>query len=177
MIFKPTNIDGVILITPEPITDHRGHFARMFCAQDFAAQNLPNAFVQSSISQNPKKHTLRGLHYQSPPAAEAKLIRCTRGAIFDVILDLRKTSPTYLTWQSFELTAENAKTLFIPECCAHGFLTLEDHTDVFYQMTTPHSPANAAGIRWNDPTFAITWPQGEKIMSDRDATYPDYKSQ
>jgi dTDP-4-dehydrorhamnose 3,5-epimerase len=175
MIFSATNIQGAVLISPEPIADHRGHFARTFCAAEFAAEHLPTIFVQSSISYNHKKHTLRGLHYQSPPAAEQKLIRCTRGAIFDVILDLRQNSPTFLTWQGFELTAENAKSLFIPAYCAHGFLTLEDATEVLYQMTTPHSPAHASGVRWNDPAFAITWPEGEKIMSDRDATYPGYQ--
>jgi dTDP-4-dehydrorhamnose 3,5-epimerase len=175
MIFSPTKIPGAVLITPEPITDHRGHFARVFCAEEFHAQNLPKTFVQSSISFNPKKHTLRGLHYQAPPAAEAKLIRCTRGAIFDVILDLRKTSPAYLTWQSFELTAQNAKSLLIPAYCAHGFLALEDGSEVFYQMDSAQNPDYASGVRWNDPSFAIAWPEGDKIMSDRDATYPDFK--
>jgi len=175
MIFSAAKIQGAWLISPEPIADHRGHFARIFCTEEFADHNLSTVFVQSSISYNHKKHTLRGLHYQSAPAAEAKLIRCTRGAIFDVILDLRRESPTYLAWQAFELTAENSQALFIPEYCAHGFLTLQDHTEVLYQMTTPHSPAHATGVRWNDPAFAIAWPEGEKIMSDRDATYPDYQ--
>jgi len=175
MIFTPAKIQGACLITPEPITDHRGHFARLFCQDEFAAQKLPQSFAQSSISFSPQKHTFRGLHYQSPPAAEEKLVRCTRGAVCDVILDLRKNSPTYLTWQSFELTAQNAHSLFIPAYCAHGFLTLEDNTELFYQMTTPQNPSYATGVRWNDPTFAITWPADPKIISERDATYPDHK--
>lgn len=175
MIFSATNIKDAVLIGPEPIADHRGHFARIFCAAEFAARGLPTLFVQSSVSYNHKKHTLRGLHYQSAPAAEAKLVRCTRGAIFDVIVDLRRDSASYLTWQSFELTAENARALFVPAYCAHGFLTLEDRTEVFYQMSAPYDPDHAAGIRWNDARFAIAWPDGDKIMSERDAGLPDYR--
>jgi dTDP-4-dehydrorhamnose 3,5-epimerase len=174
MRFQPTELYGVILVTPEAHEDERGVFARTFCQREFEQHNLPSSFVQCSTSYNRNRATLRGMHFQAPPAEEGKLVRCTRGAIYDVVLDLRAKSPMFLRWQAFVLTAENRQQLYIPEGVAHGFQTLEDHSEVYYQMTQFYAPELSRGVRWNDPAFGIAWALPEPIMSERDAGYPDY---
>jgi dTDP-4-dehydrorhamnose 3,5-epimerase len=158
----------------EKHADSRGFFARTYCEREFDAQNLNFRFVQSSISFNKLKGTLRGMHYQAPPHEEIKLIRCSRGAIFDVIIDLRSESPTFKQHCSATLTEENGKMLYVPGGFAHGFQTLEDNTEVFYQMNEFYAPAYARGVRWNDPAFGIKWPADERIIIDRDRSYSDF---
>ena len=156
--------------------DERGFFARTFCVDEFQAHGLNARLAQCSISFSKRRGTLRGMHYQTEPQAESKLIRVTRGAIFDAIIDLRPGSPTFKRHVVAELTADNRRMLYVPEGCAHGFQTLEDGTEVFYQMSAAHAPALARGVRWNDPAFGIQWPQVERrIMNERDATYPDFQ--
>jgi len=174
MIVTETALPQAYLIEIEPLRDDRGFFARSFCAREFALHGLPDAFVQSNVSFNLKRGTLRGLHYQAEPAAEGKLVRCTRGAIFDVMVDLRRNSAAYRKWLGFELSAENAKAVYIPPGFAHGFQTLRDDTEILYQMTTEYQPEYARGARWNDPAFAIRWPLDNPILSPRDAEYPDF---
>jgi dTDP-4-dehydrorhamnose 3,5-epimerase len=170
--FIPTTIGGAYLIEPERHIDERGFFARSWCAREFQEQGLESQLVQCSISFSSKRGTLRGMHYQAPPRAEVKLVRCTRGALYDVILDLRPDSPTRLTWAAFELTAENRCALYIPKGLAHGFLTLAAECEVFYQMSEFFDPDSARGVRWNDPAFDIAWPQSVTTISARDANYP-----
>jgi len=172
--FTPTAIGGVILIDLEPIEDERGFFARSWCDEEFAAHGLSTAVVQCNISFNHRRGTLRGMHYQRDPWPETKLVRCTRGAIHDVVLDLRRDSPTFRQWSSFELTETNRRMLFIPAGIAHGFQTLADSTEVFYQMGERYKPEAAAGVRWNDPAFAIEWPVADPILSERDAAWADF---
>lgn len=174
MILTRTAVAGAYVIEPERIEDERGFFARTFCRREFEAAGLNASFVQCNISFNRHKGTLRGLHYQDPPHAEAKLIRCTMGAIFDVIVDLRRDSPTFKRWGSVELTASNRKMMFAPEGCAHGFQTLEDDSEVLYQMSGFYRPDAARGCRWDDPIFGIEWPPGPRIISDRDRAFPDF---
>jgi dTDP-4-dehydrorhamnose 3,5-epimerase len=170
--FVPTTIGGAYRIEPERLVDERGFFARTWCEREFQEHRLEARLVQCSISFSTKRGTLRGMHYQAPPHAEAKLVRCTRGAIYDVILDVRPDSPTRLAWAAFELTAENRTALYIPDGIAHGFLTLADECEVFYQMSEFfHAPA-ARGLRWNDPAFGIDWPRNVTTISARDANYP-----
>lgn len=172
MRFEPLKLNGGFLVEPQPHEDARGFFARTFCVREFAEQGLVSAFVQSSISFNCKRGTLRGLHYQTPPAAEVKLVRCTAGAIFDVIVDLRSDSPTYLQHFGVELTARNRRALYVPEMFAHGFQTLEDETEVFYQISEYHTPDKAAGVRFDDPRLNIQWPLPVAAMSDKDLNWP-----
>jgi dTDP-4-dehydrorhamnose 3,5-epimerase len=177
MIFSPTDVDGVLLVEPEPIRDERGSFARTFSTAEFAAHGLATSIDQCSVSINLNAGTLRGMHYQAEPHGEFKLVRCTRGAIFDVALDLRPRSPTYLGWTAAELTALNGHALAIPEGCAHGFQTLADDSEVLYQISTPYVPDAGRGVRWNDPLFGIAWPApppGGRTLSQRDAAYPDH---
>jgi dTDP-4-dehydrorhamnose 3,5-epimerase len=174
MTFLETKISGVLEIRPELIHDERGFFARSWCQEEFASRGLNSRLVQCNISGNLRKGTLRGMHYQAAPSAEAKLVRCTRGSIFDVALDLRPDSPTYKQWTAAVLTAGNHLMLSIPERCAHGFLTLEDDCEVFYQMSEFYHPESARGVRWNDPAFGIEWPGKAEIISARDASYPDF---
>jgi len=174
MIFTSTHLSGVFRIVPELIHDERGFFARSWCQQDFASHGLNSRVAQCNISLSSKKGTLRGMHYQSTPFAETKLVRCTRGSIFDVALDLRPDSATYKCWVGAILTAKNREMLSIPEGCAHGFLTLEDDCEVFYQVSETYHPEAACGVRWNDPAFAIAWPEQVKVISQRDAAYPDF---
>ena len=176
MRIVPTALSPAAVIDVTPFTDPRGQFARIFCATEFAAHGLQTGFVQSSLSYNPARHTLRGLHYQAAPYAEAKLVRCIRGAAWDVLLDLRPASPTHACWYAALLTADNRRSLYIPPGFAHGFLTLEDDTELLYQMTEPYRPEAAAGVRWNDPAFAVPWPCADPHLSERDAAYPDYLS-
>lgn len=174
MIFAETAIAGVWKVASQPQRDERGFFARTFCADAFAAHGLPRLFEQSSLSRNTRAGTLRGMHYQPDPHAEAKFVRCVRGAVFDVAVDLRHGSPTRGRWVGETLTAENGIGLYVAPGLAHGFQTLEDETDVLYQITPAFQPGRGAGVRWDDPAFAIDWPDSSPFLSERDATYPDW---
>ena len=169
-----TGIAGVMRVEAEPHADARGAFARLQCPDEFAAAGHPFVPAQTSLSRNPKAGTLRGLHYQPAPHAETKLVRAVRGRIFDVAVDLRPGSPTYRAWTSAEITADNLLALLIPEGVAHGFLTLEDDTDVLYQIAPAYTPGHDRGVRWDDPAFGIAWPAAPAVISERDAAYPDY---
>lgn len=175
MIFRETFLRGAYTIEPEFKEDERGFFARTWCQREFREHGLNASLVQCNISFNRKMGTLRGMHFQRPPYGEAKLVRCTMGAIYDVIIDLRPDSLTFKKWFATELTAENRKMLYIPEGFAHGFITLTDNTEVFYQMSQFYHPEYADGVRWNDPAFNITWPIDVTVISDRDNSYPDFK--
>jgi dTDP-4-dehydrorhamnose 3,5-epimerase len=175
MLFHETKLPGVFEIHLEPHPDNRGFFARTWCQMEFEAQGLNPTLVQCSISFNMRKGTLRGMHFQLPPHAESKVVRCTRGAIYDVVVDLRPSSPTYKGWIAATLTATNRRMIYIPEGCGHGFLTLEDETEVFYQMSVFYSPELARGVRWDDPAFQIAWPAGIEVISERDRTYADFE--
>jgi dTDP-4-dehydrorhamnose 3,5-epimerase len=172
MRFTRTGIPDVWLVQTEPREDRRGHFARTFCADEFAAHGLPVAFPQCNISFNTSRGTLRGLHWQDPPYGEGKLIRCTRGAILDVAVDVRAGSPTRGRFISATLTEDNADALYIPDGFAHGFQTLTDRAEVFYQMTERYRPGLERGLRWDDPALAIRWPLTDPVMSDRDRALP-----
>jgi dTDP-4-dehydrorhamnose 3,5-epimerase len=176
MRFSPTGIPGVLVVDIEPRSDDRGSFARLQCPDEFAAAGQPFAPAQTSLSRNPRAGTLRGLHYQPAPHAETKLVRAVRGRMFDVAVDLRPGSSTQRKWFGIELSAETGCALFIPEGVAHGFLTLEPDTDVLYQISPKFEAGHEAGVRWNDPAFAIAWPHAPALISDRDATYPDYRA-
>ncbi len=176
MIFKETKLAGAFVIELERRTDQRGFFARTFCQQEFEAQGLKTEVAQCNVSFNKRKGTLRGMHYQVAPFAEAKLVRCTSGSIYDVIIDLRPASATFKKYCAVELSAENRRMLYIPEDFAHGFQTLQDDTEVFYQMAQCYSAEHARGVRWNDPAFGIEWPKGERIIIERDQNYPDFAS-
>ncbi len=159
------------MIDIKPIGDERGFFARSFCQKEFREHRLNPNLVQCNISLNAKKGTLRGMHYQTGPDEEAKLVRCTMGAIYDVIIDLRSGSPTFKQWAAVELTANNHRMLYVPEGFAHGFQTLEENTEIFYQMSAFHASESARGVRWNDPSFEIQWPLLDQIMSERDKSF------
>lgn len=174
VIFRETTLAGAFVIEPEKREDERGFFARTFCREEFAAHGLNPEIAQCNVSFNKRKGTLRGMHYQAPPFAEVKLVRCTAGAIFDVIIDLRKPSGTFRQHFAVELCASSGKMLYIPEGFAHGFQTLLDDTEVFYQMSQPYAPQCARGVRWNDPAFGIEWPPAERTMVERDRNYPDF---
>jgi dTDP-4-dehydrorhamnose 3,5-epimerase len=174
MIFVPTQIPGAFRVDPELLADERGLFARTWCQNEFAINGLNPRIVQCSISFNCRKGTLRGIHYQEVPSREAKLVRCTRGTIYDVVLDLRTDSPTFGQHFGEFLSADDHRMLHIPEGCGHGFLTLEDATEVLYQMSEFYAPHAARGIRWDDPAFGIDWPGEVNIVSERDRTYPDF---
>jgi len=173
MIFTETELKGVYLIETEPLEDDRGFFARTFCREEFAKYGLNPQVAQCNLSYNRKKGTLRGMHYQIAPREEAKLVRCISGAIYDVIVDLREDSTTYCQWLSLELSARG-RMLYIPKGIAHGFQTLKDGTEVFYQMSEIYTHEYARGIRWNDPAFSIEWPHDQRIISERDQSYPDF---
>lgn len=174
MIFRETKLKGAYVIEPERSEDERGFFARTWCRKEFGDHGLDPAVMQCNISFNKKSGTLRGMHYQTAPHAEAKLVRCTQGSVFDVIIDLRKGSETYKDWFGVELTRDNHNMLYIPENFAHGFLTLEDNTEVFYQMSEFYYSECSRGVRWNDPAFSIQWPVKVSIISDRDRDCPDF---
>jgi dTDP-4-dehydrorhamnose 3,5-epimerase len=174
VIFKPTVIAGLWSISLEVHTDRRGSFARTFCEREFAAHGLPTHFVQCNLSYNICRGTLRGMHFQRPPAAEGKIVRCIRGAVFDVVIDLRPESDSYRQWTSFELTAENRECVYVPPGCAHGFQTLADETELFYHMSDFYKPELSSGVRWDDPAFGIQWPVPNPTLSEADRTYPDY---
>src|ERR1043166_6418617 len=174
MIFKELSLGGAFLLDVERRCDERGFFARSWCRDEFTAHGLDARLVQCNISRNRFSGTLRGLHYQAAPHAEVKLVRCTMGAIYDVIVDLRRGSPTCGRHYAAVLTAENHRALYVPEGFAHGFLTLADESEVLYQMSEFYHPDASRGVRWNDPAFGIPWPDVPRIMSARDATYPDF---
>jgi len=176
MKFVQTVLEGVYIIEPEFHEDERGFFARILCEKEFEAHGLYTSFVQCSISFNRRKGTLRGMHYQMAPHAECKLVRCTMGAIYDVILDPRRDSATFGRWLGIELNAENRRTVFIPQGFAHGFQTLVDNTEVFYQMSEFYHPECARGVRWNDPVFAIEWPLTVMVISGKDRSYTLWES-
>jgi dTDP-4-dehydrorhamnose 3,5-epimerase len=174
VIFKPTDLPGAFLIEPERHADVRGYFARTYCEKEFTDQGLDPHVSQCSVSFNHRKGTLRGMHYQLAPFEEVKVVRCNRGSIYDVIIDLRSDSPSYKKWFAAQLDEENGKMLYIPKGFAHGFLTLADNTEVFYQMSQVFSAEHARGVRWNDPSFSIHWPAPVGIILDRDRNYPDF---
>jgi dTDP-4-dehydrorhamnose 3,5-epimerase len=174
MIFCNTKLEGVVEIRLEPKPDERGFFARAWCQKEFEGKGLNPKLVQCSISVNSRKGTLRGMHYQAAPHADAKLVRCTKGAIYDVVVDLRPDSATYKNWMAVVLTAEKRNMVYVPEGCGHGFLTLEDGSEIFYQMSEFYSPESARGVRWDDPAFQIAWPEKVDVISERDRNYPDF---
>ncbi|MHB1236574.1 MAG: dTDP-4-dehydrorhamnose 3,5-epimerase [Gallionella sp.] len=174
MQFIPTIFAGAYLIEPTRIADERGFFARTYCTNEFTSQGLKANSVQCNISYNKMRGTLRGMHFQRQPNAEAKLVRCTAGAIYDVIIDLRQGSQTFAKWAAFELTAHDRNALYIPEGFAHGFQTLVDDTEVLYQMFNFFVPESTGGVRWNDPAFRIEWPLAVTNMSDKDRAYADF---
>jgi dTDP-4-dehydrorhamnose 3,5-epimerase len=174
MIFTETKLSGAYVVDIERMEDERGFFARSWCRNEFVAHGLNPQLVQCNISFNAAKGTLRGMHYQEKPCEEEKLIRCTMGAIYDVIIDLRPDSPGFKKYYSIVLTPDNRKMLYVPKGFAHGFLTLEDNTEVFYQMTEYYAPGHARGVRWNDPQFGIKWPSDVRVIADRDRNYPDF---
>jgi len=172
MRFIETKIDGLWVIEPEPVLDLRGSFARTFCKREFSDHGLATDFVQHSVSQSVLKHTLRGLHFQKPPHQEVKLVSCIRGAIWDVAVDLRRNSPTYLNWVATVLSADNGLQFYIPEGFAHGFQSLSDNVAVSYMISAPYAQGSASGIRYNEPAIGITWPARPAVISERDMNWP-----
>jgi len=177
LIFRETKLRDAFVIEPEMFEDERGFFARSFSEKEFESHGINPRIAECNLSFNKKRYTLRGMHFQAEPCEQTKLVRCTRGAIYDVIVDLRPDSPTFKQWVAEELTAENRRMLCVPGGFAHGFQTLEDNTEIFYQVSDFYAPASAGGIRWNDPAFAIKWPATHGVtINERDQTYPDFKS-
>ena len=174
MNFSETKLKGAFVIELEKHQDERGFFARVFCQKEFEANGLIPDVAQANMSLSPTRGTLRGMHYQKSPFEETKLVRCTKGAIYDVIIDIRPDSPTYKQWTGVELTADNYKMLFVPKNFAHGFITLSDDTEVTYLVSQFYSPGSELGIRWNDPHIAIQWPMDVEVISDKDANWPDF---
>lgn len=174
MLFSETQLKGAYIIEIEKLEDNRGFFARSWCQKEFEAHGLNPRIVQANVSYNKRKGTLRGMHYQKTPYEETKLVRCTKGAIYDVIIDLRPTSTTYGQWIGVELTKDNYKMLYVPENFAHGFQTLEDDSEAIYQVSQFYTPGAESGIRWDDPAFNIDWPIGVQVISDKDKSWPDY---
>lgn len=171
MRFVTTAVDGARILEFDGHEDSRGYFARTFCERELAQAGIEMQVVQANISRNPKRLTLRGLHYQADPDGEPKIVQCVRGRIFDVAVDLRPNSPTYRSWAGIELAATNNRAFYIPQGCAHGFLTLEPDSDIYYLMGAPYVPGSGRGVRWDDPAFAIAWPEKPSEMSERDAGY------
>jgi len=171
--FLTTELDGLVLIELERLEDERGFFARTFCVREFEEQGLKPEVAQCSVSHNKVRGTLRGMHFQADPHAECRLVRCTAGAIYDVAVDLRRGSKTFLKWVAVELSAENCRSLYVPEGFAHGFQTLVDGSEVHYQMSVPYHAPSARGVRWDDPLLAIDWPLEPTVISARDRQYPD----
>ena len=174
MRFQELALSGAFVIELEQLADERGFFARTWCEREFSEHGLEPRLAQCSVSYNRSQGTLRGLHLQLPPRAETKVVRCTQGAIYDVLLDLRPASPSYGRWTAVTLSAENRRAVYVPRGCVHGFQTLADETNVDYQISEFYAPELARGVRWNDPRFAITWPQPASSMSARDMNYPDF---
>jgi dTDP-4-dehydrorhamnose 3,5-epimerase len=175
VLFIETELPGSYVVELERRDDERGYFARSFCEREFAAHGLPSRFPQCNLSHNDKLGTLRGMHYEAPPSFECKLVRCVSGAIYDAIVDLRPGSASFLKWTAVELSAANGRALFVPAGFAHGFITLVDHSDVFYHMGDFFRAGSARGSRWDDPRFAIDWPMPPRVISERDASYPDFQ--
>lgn len=175
MRFTETVLKGAFLIQLEPKQDSRGFFARTFCQREFAEHGLDAQVAQCNVSFNPRKGTLRGMHYQAKPYEEAKVVRCTMGRIYDVIIDLRRESPTFKKSFGVELTAQDRNMLYVPRGFGHGFQTLENDAEIFYQISEFYSPDHERGVRWNDPAFGIEWPPDERIISERDQNYPDFR--
>jgi dTDP-4-dehydrorhamnose 3,5-epimerase len=176
MQFRELEIPGAYLVEPTPIVDERGLFARVWCAAEFARLGIGGAPLQANTGYNPVRGTLRGLHYQTEPHPEAKLVRCTRGAVYDVLVDLRPGSPTYGRWHGAELTADNRHSLFIPPLCAHGYVTLVDHSELWYQATAAYAPESARGLRYDDPALGIRWPVPIGVISERDRSWPWFET-
>lgn len=174
MIFTETKLSGAFLIELERHNDMRGFFAPSWSEKEFAERGLVSHFVESNISFSHKRGTLRGMHYQAAPHGQVKLVRCTTGAIYDVIIDLRPDSPTFKQWTAVELTARNHLMLYVPLDFAHGYQTLEDDTEMTYQVSSPYHPVSSKGVRWNDPAFGVTWPEDERVIIERDQRYPDF---
>jgi dTDP-4-dehydrorhamnose 3,5-epimerase len=175
VIFEQTRLEGAFLVDLERREDERGFFARTWCADEFADHGLVNSVAQANVSWNAKQGTLRGMHFQHPPHAETKLVRCTRGAIYDVIVDLRSDSETYKQWLGVELTDENRRGLFVPEGFAHGYQTLVPDSEIIYQVSAAYAPQAEGGVRWDDPAFGIEWPDaGNALLSDKDRSWPDF---
>jgi dTDP-4-dehydrorhamnose 3,5-epimerase len=174
VLYIETKLKGAFIIEPERLGDERGFFSRTFCQKEFEERGLNSKVAQCNISFNKQKGTLRGMHYQAAPYEEAKLVRCTKGAIYDVIIDLHSGSITFKKWLAFDLTEQNRRMLYIPEGFAHGFQTLKDNTEVFYQMYEFYHPEYARGVRWNDPAFGIEWRIDEPVISAKDQKYPDF---
>jgi dTDP-4-dehydrorhamnose 3,5-epimerase len=176
VIFTPTKLRDAVVVDLELRQDERGFFARAWCRDEFAAQGLDTRVVQANLSSNRHVGTLRGMHFQSAPHAEVKLVRCIRGAIYDVVVDLRPDSPTYCAWVAVELTADNRRALYVPEGFAHGYQTLTDDAEVLYQVSEAYAPQAEGGVRWDDPAFGIEWPYAERrIISEKDRSWPDYE--
>jgi dTDP-4-dehydrorhamnose 3,5-epimerase len=175
MIFTETELKGAFIIDLQKMEDDRGFFARSFCQNEFSKLSLKTNVAQCNISFNRKKGTLRGMHFQLPPKSESKLVRCTKGKIYDVLVDLRSESATYCQWLAVELSGDNRKALYIPERFAHGFQTLEDNSEVFYQMFEYYAPEYSTGFRWNDPMFSIKWPLQNPFISEKDFSYPPFE--
>lgn len=174
MIFEECGIGGAYLISPQPHSDHRGSFARAWCEQEFAAHGISFTPKQANVGFSIHKGTLRGIHFQRAPDLEAKLVRCTRGSVFDVVVDLRPDSTTYCKWYGAELTPENGKMLLVPECCGHGCVTLEDNSEIYYLTSAVYAPQSATGARFDDPAFGIDWPVSPEWLSDQDQSWPDW---
>jgi dTDP-4-dehydrorhamnose 3,5-epimerase len=174
MKFAECRVHGAYVVEPEPVDDERGFFARVFSAAEFVVSGLEPVIAESSLSYNRAVYTLRGLHYQVAPYEEAKLVRCTRGSIYDVVVDVRQDSPTYAQWDAAELTAGNRRALYLPPGTAHGYLTLEDDTELLYNISQPHIPTAGRGVRFDDPLFSIDWPAAPRVIAARDASYPDF---
>lgn len=175
MRFQPGPVEGAFVVEPEPHTDARGFFARVFDVGEFAARGLDPTVVQSNVSYNERRGTLRGMHWQAAPHAETKLIRCTAGSILDVVVDIRPSSPTYLRWMAGELSAANRHAMYAPAGVAHGYLTLTDDAEVAYQVSHPFTPAADRGARWDDPAFDIAWPFPPVVVSEKDANHPPFQ--
>lgn len=175
MIFHKQKLEGVFIIEPTLVVDNRGTFRRHFCQNEMAAQGIDFSVKQGNISENTKKFTLRGFHYQNPPFGEDKTISCVSGEIFNVVIDLRENSSTYLQWESFNLSRDNRLSLVVPKGCANAYLTLEDNTWIFYYHSQFYTPGAEGGIRYDDPYFNIPWPQQPHVISDKDLSYPDFK--
>jgi dTDP-4-dehydrorhamnose 3,5-epimerase len=176
VIFTETNLRGAYVLDVEPAFDERGYFARTMCSAEFAQHGLVGRFLQASESYNRRRGTLRGMHFQNPPHAEVKLVRCVQGAIYDVIVDLRPASPTYLQWEGFELSVANGRSLYIPEGFAHGFITRADETYVSYQISQPYAPGSAGGLRYDDRAIGIVWPEAVAVISERDLAWSPYEN-
>ncbi|MHA6250226.1 dTDP-4-dehydrorhamnose 3,5-epimerase [Pontibacter sp. CAU 1760] len=176
MIFTETKLKGAFIIDVKRLEDERGFFGRSYCKREMEEHGLNTNMVQANVSYNKKKGTLRGMHMQVSPYEETKLVRCTRGAIYDVIIDMREDSETYKQWIGVELTADNYRMLFVPEGFAHGFITLEDNSDVTYNVTQYYTPGSERGIRWNDPAFNIEWPIEPQVISEKDQAHPDFEA-